>query len=202
MQLVVCRKDKWTLEWQTIFYWTYWKKAVPLRQAFPLGALCSPLLTKVNGPWLAVLKERLAKQGKNKNSDKLKQVGSLTVMLCLFHTHPLLFICLFVCCAFVYHLVISFCRCFIAHHLLHQTQPPPPPPLPDPSCGGELWTQKLKLHLMRTLSLQVLPWKPGVGQYIAMHALLTAGDFFLSNVYPFGPFACIFSRTSSKFFLC
>ena len=37
-----------------------------------------------------------------------------------------------------------------------------------------LWTQKLKSHLMRTQSLKVLSLKPGVGQYIAMHATLTA----------------------------
>ena len=34
---------------------------------------------------------------------------------------------------------------------------------------------------MRTQSLKVLPLKPGVGQYIAMHATLTARDFFLAN---------------------
>ena len=37
---------------------------------------------------------------------------------------------------------------------------------------------------MRTWSLNVLPLKPGVGQYIAMHAMLTARDFFLANFYP------------------
>ena len=45
----------------------------------------------------------------------------------------------------------------------------------------ELQTQKLKSHLMRTQSLNVLPSKPGVGQYIAIHATLTAGDFFLAG---------------------
>ena len=34
-------------------------------------------------------------------------------------------------------------------------------------------------HLMRTQSLKVLPLKPGVGQYIAMHATLTARNFSL-----------------------
>ena len=33
--------------------------------------------------------------------------------------------------------------------------------------SGELRTQKLKSHLVRTQSLNVLPLKPGVGQYIA-----------------------------------
>ena len=47
--------------------------------------------------------------------------------------------------------------------------------------SGELWKQKLKSHLMRTQSLKVLFLKPGVGQYIAMHATLTARDFFLAN---------------------
>ena len=33
-------------------------------------------------------------------------------------------------------------------------------------CSGELRMQKLKSHLVRTQSLNVLPLKPGVGQYI------------------------------------
>ena len=43
--------------------------------------------------------------------------------------------------------------------------------------SGELRTQKLKSHLVRTQSLNVLPFTPGVGQYIAIHATLTARDF-------------------------
>ena len=61
-------------------------------------------------------------------------------------------------------------------------------------CSGELRTQKLKSHLLRTQSLNVLPFKPGVGQYIAIHATLTARDFFLASFYPSGPFTCIFSK--------
>ena len=61
--------------------------------------------------------------------------------------------------------------------------------------------QKLKFHLI-TQSLKVLSLKPGVGQYIAMHATLTARDFFLANFYPSGPFTCIFSRAFPEFFLC
>ena len=56
--------------------------------------------------------------------------------------------------------------------------------LPGRPRGGELRTQKLKFHLVRTQSLNVLPIKPGVGQYIAIHATLTAKDFFLANFYP------------------
>ena len=70
------------------------------------------------------------------------------------------------------------------------------------SRSGELRTQKLKFHLIRTQSLKVLPLNPAVGQYIAMHATLTARDFFLANFYPSGPFTCIFSKTPSEFFLC
>ena len=58
--------------------------------------------------------------------------------------------------------------------------------------GGELRTQKLKYHLVRTQSLNVLPFKPGVGQYIAIHATLTARDFFLASFYPSGPFSAFF----------
>ena len=49
---------------------------------------------------------------------------------------------------------------------------------------------------MRSQSLKVLPLKPEVGQYIAMHAALTARDFFLANFYPSGPFTCIFQNLS------
>ena len=69
--------------------------------------------------------------------------------------------------------------------------------------SGELRTQKLKTHLMRTQSLNALPFKPGVGQYIAIHATLTAGDFFLAYFYSSGPFTCIFPKPLPIFsFLC
>ena len=67
---------------------------------------------------------------------------------------------------------------------------------------GELRMQKFKSHLVRTQSLNVLPFKPGVGQYIAIHATLTARAFFLAFFYPSSPFTCIFSKTSPIFFLC
>ena len=31
---------------------------------------------------------------------------------------------------------------------------------------------------------------------------VTARDFFLAYFYPFGPFTCIFSKTSAEFFMC
>ena len=46
--------------------------------------------------------------------------------------------------------------------------------------SGELRMQKLNSHLVRTQSLNILPLKPGVGQYITIHATLTARDFFLA----------------------
>ena len=70
-------------------------------------------------------------------------------------------------------------------------------------CSGELRTQKLKSHLVRIQSLNVLPLKPGVGHYIAIHATLTARNFFfLAYFYTSGPFTCIFSKTSPDFSLC
>ena len=64
----------------------------------------------------------------------------------------------------------------------------------------ELRTQKLKSHLVRTQSLNVPPFKPGVGQYIAIHAALTARDFFLAYYfYPSGPFTCIFPKPLPSF---
>ena len=71
---------------------------------------------------------------------------------------------------------------------------------PYSSRSGELRTQKLKFHLVRTQSSNVLLLKRGVGQYIAIHAALSARDFFLADFYPSGPFTCIFSKTSPDFF--
>ena len=65
--------------------------------------------------------------------------------------------------------------------------------------SGEVRTQKLKSHLVRTQSLYVLPLKPGVGQYIAIHATLTAKDFFLAYFYPSGPSTCIFFQNLFRF---
>ena len=70
-----------------------------------------------------------------------------------------------------------------------------------PPRSGELRTQKLKSHLVRTQSLNDLPLKPGVGQYIAIHATLTARDFFLAYFYPSGPFTRTFPDLS-RFLLC
>ena len=42
--------------------------------------------------------------------------------------------------------------------------------------------QKLKPPVVRTHYLNVLPLKPGVGQYIAVHAMPTAGDFLQGTV--------------------
>ena len=36
---------------------------------------------------------------------------------------------------------------------------------------------------------------------LAIHATLTAGDFFLAYFYPSGLFTCIFSKTSPELFL-
>ena len=43
---------------------------------------------------------------------------------------------------------------------------------------------EIKSHLVRTQSLNVLPLKPGVGQSIAMHVMLTARDFLLISTLP------------------
>ena len=77
-----------------------------------------------------------------------------------------------------------------------------PPLFLSLSRSGELRTQKLKSHLVRTQSLNVLPLKPRVGQYIAIHATLTTRDFFFAYFYPSGPFICIFFQNLSRFLLC
>ena len=58
---------------------------------------------------------------------------------------------------------------------------------------------RLKSHLTRTQSLKDLPEKPRVGQHIAMHATLTARNFFLANFYTSGPFICIFPKPLLSF---
>ena len=57
-------------------------------------------------------------------------------------------------------------------------------PFSYPTRSEELRTQKLKSHLGRTQSLKVLLLKPGIGQYIVIHATLTARDFFLISTLP------------------
>ena len=71
------------------------------------------------------------------------------------------------------------------------------PPLSNRS--GELRMQNLKSHLLRTQSLNVLPLKPGVGQYVAIHATPTARNFFLISTLPVHSPA--FSKTSPDFSL-
>ena len=61
---------------------------------------------------------------------------------------------------------------------------------------GELRTQKLKSHMLRTQSLKILPLKPGVDNYIDIHAAFTARNIFLADFYPSGAFNCIFRNLS------
>ena len=44
---------------------------------------------------------------------------------------------------------------------------------------------EIKVSSDENIELQVLLLKPRVGQYIAMHATLTAGNFFLADFLPF-----------------
>ena len=67
--------------------------------------------------------------------------------------------------------------------------------------SGELQTQKLKSHLLRT-EFKCPPLKPWVSQWITTHATLTARVFFCANFYPSSPFTCIFSKTSVLSFSC
>ena len=71
-------------------------------------------------------------------------------------------------------------RCRIHHDTFVRGDPVRMP------CSGEMRTQKLRSHLLKTPSSNVLPLKPGAGQYIAMHATPTARDFFLANSSPSG----------------
>ena len=62
-------------------------------------------------------------------------------------------------------------------------------------------SQSLSASMAIIKASNVLPLEPGVGQYIAIHATLTARDFFLAYFYLSSPFACIFSKTSPDFCL-
>ena len=89
---------------------------------------------------------------------------------------------------------VCVCVCFLVVDKLDNTV--------DQPRSGELRTLKLKSHLVITQSLNVLPLKPWVGhQHIAIHATLTARNFYLTYFYPSNPFTCIFSKTSPNFFL-
>ena len=68
--------------------------------------------------------------------------------------------------------------------------------------SGKLRTQKLKSHLVRTQSLNVIPLKPGVGHYIAMHVTPIARKVVLADFYLPGLFIFIFPKTFPEFFLC
>ena len=69
------------------------------------------------------------------------------------------------------------------------------------SHSGEQRTQKLKSHLVRTQSLNVLPLKPGVGQYVAIHASLTARVSSLL-ISTFRSIHLHFFKNLSRFFSC
>ena len=72
---------------------------------------------------------------------------------------------------------------------------------PKSTCTEELQAWKLKPHPLRAQSLKVLTLKSGVGHSTAMHTMLTAKIFSLTNFYPFGPFTCIFFQNLSRVFL-
>ena len=60
--------------------------------------------------------------------------------------------------------------------------------------------EEIKVPSGENTELNVLPLKPGVGQYIAIHATLTARDFFLAYFYTSSQFTCIFFQILSRFF--
>ena len=70
-------------------------------------------------------------------------------------------------------------------HLRHTLSLSPPPTSARFCLSPRQWgaaDAEMKVPFIEnTESLKVLPLKPGVGQYIAMHATLTARDFFLAN---------------------
>ena len=59
---------------------------------------------------------------------------------------------------------------------------------------------EMKVPSGENTELKRSPFKAWNSQYIAIHATLTARDFFLANFYPSSPFTCIFSKTSPESF--
>ena len=70
------------------------------------------------------------------------------------------------------------------------------------SRNGELRTQKLKSHLVGTQSLNVLPLKPGIGQYTAIMLRLLPGisTLLISTLRVHSP--AFFQKPLPVFFLC
>ena len=66
--------------------------------------------------------------------------------------------------------------------------------------SGELRTQKLKSHLVRTQSLNVLPFKPGVDQYIAIHCYAYCQGVLPCLFLPFQSIHLHFFQNLSQFF--
>ena len=53
---------------------------------------------------------------------------------------------------------------------------------------------EIKVPSGENTELKRSPLKPGVSQYIVIHATLTARDFFVAYFYPSGPFTCILPK--------
>ena len=69
--------------------------------------------------------------------------------------------------------------------------------------SGEIRTQKLKSHLVRTQSLIVLPLKSGVGQCMATHCYTYCHGFLPRLFLPFRSIHLHFFKNLSRyFFLC
>ena len=60
---------------------------------------------------------------------------------------------------------------------------------------------EIKVPSVENTELKRSPLKPGVGQYIAIHATLTARDFFLANFYFPVHSPALFSKTSPELLL-
>ena len=69
---------------------------------------------------------------------------------------------------------------------------------PNPSCG-ELWMQKLRAPSVENPELKGSPFKAW-SRPIYSHACFTNCQGFLADLYPPGPFTCIFSPNLSRVF--
>ena len=66
--------------------------------------------------------------------------------------------------------------------------------------NGQLRTQKLKSHLMRTQSVKVFPLKIGSRSVYCHACYANCRESFLANFYPSGPFTRIFPKNLSQVF--
>ena len=100
------------------------------------------------------------------------------------------------------------CLSFYTNFSFHCTSLPTTSDLCMRVCITDEWSPQwraadaeIEISSVENTELKGSPFKAW-DRSVRSHATLTAGDCFFANFYPFGPFTCIFCKTSPEFFLC